>query len=131
MQVSFFSLSDRKKKKSLCSKQGCLNYLFLQAAQGSSFFIILQEIIDNLGPGVSLLLQMSGYLQSFLIFICSVLKCFMLTKIFLLPFPVFPDIVYHPSGLIILKGRMMWNDGDNLGPGNMSNCLSCTEGAGG
>lgn len=47
-----------------------------------------------------------------------VLKCFILTKTFLLPLPVFLDMVYHPSELIILKGRMMQSDGDNPGPGN-------------
>lgn len=39
-------------------------------------------------------------------------------KLFMVSLPVFPDIIYCPSELIILKGRMMWSDGDNLGPGN-------------
>lgn len=58
MQVSFFILSDWKKKP--VQQTGVPESFALQAAKGFSFFLILQEITDSLGPGVSLLLQMSG-----------------------------------------------------------------------
>lgn len=117
MQVSFFSLSE-----CFCKLLSGLHFQFSCKSQppqkaetswGQVFHHIITPNVWMISTSYSLHLQ-------------SVLKCFLLTKIFLLPLPVLPYVVYSPPKLIILNGRMMWSDGDNPRPcKHRKHCLFC------